>query len=716
MENKVNKMTQKTTGIDQRPPWRSANAKEPRVAYQPNSAKSIRPPPKKPSSVGVPSPQSPPLRSVQWGPDGRRIRQPPSPSPGPCREKPAGRDVLNTTGDPSPGPCREKPAGRDVLNTTDGPTPGKTWTFEVSSEVGRKVGGISTVLNTKASATVDELGDQYVVIGITGGPDEELLESDFESPELAAAVQKMRDMGHSVRTGRWNVPGKPLAVLLDTHSTRSTILPRYRWELERDEGIVIPENDDDGSDAIVFGYLTAEFLAQFRATLDAESAMVAHFHEWTSVVGLVFIRQWQVPYMASVFTTHATLLGRYLSADGVHVAREMDNIGNPDKEAEKRGILHRHLLEKKGAQLADIFTTVSTITGQEAKCFLGRQPDLVTANGLLFHQPLDDDERTRNRRSIDDFIDGHFYDQKMKEPLVFVSAGRYEFKNKGVDIAIDALAKLNRRLQQTDQFAVVFLIYPARTYAVNYRTLRRKEDVRQFDLAMKPAMGDSFRPGQLRHFYTNGPAEELGRMSQSVLVKMKEALYYTRPFGDPPVTTHDMTDDESDPILDQLRHLHLVNGKRDRVKIVFYPRFLSKDGPLLKMSYLDLIRGADLGVFPSKYEPFGYTPAECLKEGTPAVTSDVSGFAQFMANSGKLTDPKNDGLYIVDRSSRDDDGLAIQQLTDHLEAFTQMSKGEREEQRVRARRLAADLLDWKNLASAYSEARRQALARAADNS
>jgi hypothetical protein len=79
----------------------------------------------------------------------------------------------------------------------------------------------------------------------------------------------------------------------------------------------------------------------------------------------------------------------------------------------------------------------------------------------------------------------------------------------------------------------------------------------------------------------------------------------------PPIVTHNLVDDATDPVVSKLRTCKLHNNWWDRVKVIFHPEFLKPTNPILPMDYMEFARGCHLGVFPSYYEPWGYTPAEC---------------------------------------------------------------------------------------------------------
>lgn len=576
------------------------------------------------------------------------------------------------------------------------------------------MGGIYTVIKTKAHKVVEMLGNRYVTIGpyindINAMKEIDMTELPPKSP-FSYAVEVMRRKGFEVFTGRWNTPGNPLTILFDINAARSKVIDRYRYELERDLGIEIPRNDIESNDAIVFGYLVSEFVAQFHevihhksAILSKEEPIIVHFHEWLGTIGLFFLLKWKV-HVATVFTTHATLLGRYICAGGKDLYTNLRLI-NPDREASIRGILHRHLIERAAAQHAHVFTTVSEITGLEAEYLLGWKPDVLTLNGLsLPPSTLQFDQlHLLNKRKIDDFVRKHFHeniDFETDNVLYFFSAGRYEFRNKGIDLFIESLCRLNYllKISRTNIRVVAFLIYPAKTKDLNEHTLKRHADVEQLRKTIYRLEKETGR--RVFDTATNYriPSIEDATWRKVDAIRLENAIFYSRPNLPPPITTHNVINDDNDPILCELRRYQLFNYRFDHVKVVFYPQFLNKSSPLIPLDYQEFIQGCDLGVFPSYYEPWGYTPAECVNNGTPAITTNLSGYGQYILGRN-IEDPKSHGIYVVDRR-HSTAKESVQELTDFLLEFALMSQSQRDAQRRLATSLGR-LLDWDHIYENY---------------
>uniref|UniRef100_A0A671MP67 Glycogen [starch] synthase n=1 Tax=Sinocyclocheilus anshuiensis TaxID=1608454 RepID=A0A671MP67_9TELE len=522
--------------------------------------------------------------------------------------------------------------------------------FEVSWEVTNKVGGIYTVIQTKAKITVDEWGENYIMMG------------PYYEHNFKTQVEKCEP------------PNQAIKAAMDSLINNG---------------------------------------CQLTDQLQDKPSVIAHFHEWQAGSGLVLSRSRKIP-LATVFTTHATLLGRYLCAGNADFYNNLDKF-NIDQEAGERQIYHRYCLERAAVHCAHVFTTVSQITAVEANHMLHRQPDVVTPNGLNVRKFSAMHEfqnmHSMNKAKIQEFVRGHFYghlDFNLEKTLFFFIAGRYEFSNKGADLFLESLSRLNYllRVHKSDVTVVVFFIMPAKTNNFNVESLKGQAVRKQlWDTAqsVKEKFGKRLYESLLR-----GEIPDMSKiLDRDDFTIMKRAIYATQRHSFPPVTTHNMLDDSTDPILSNIRRIGLFNGRNDRVKIVFHPEFLSSTSPLLPMDYEEFVRGCHLGVFPSYYEPWGYTPGECTVMGIPSVTTNLSGFGCFMEEH--VSDPSEYGIYIVDRRFRSADE-SCNQLTQFMFSFCQQSRRQRIIQRNRTERLS-DLLDWRYLGRFYMHARHLALSR-----
>lgn len=591
------------------------------------------------------------------------------------------------------------------------------WTFETAWEVCNKVGGIYTVIRSKAFVSTEEMGEQYVLMGPykerSARTEVEEMEFPVGNP-LLEAVNRMRDKGYKIVTGTWLVDGNPQVILFDIGSG-AWKLDQYKQELWEKANLGIPHPDVEANDAVILGFMICEFLSEFRTAAenyqDQPPRIVGHFHEWQAGIGLIALRIRQVD-ISTVFTTHATLLGRYLCAGNTDFYNNLDKF-NVDEEAGRRQIYHRYCIERAATHLSHVFTTVSEITGLEAEHLLKRKPDFITPNGLNVKKfsALHEFQNLHAiaKEKIHQFVRGHFYghyDFDLDKTLYFFIAGRYEYGNKGADIFIESLARLNHYLKATnsDTTIVAFLIFPAPTNNFNVESLRGHavtkslrdtlQDIqnnigkRMYEICLRGRMPD---PNEL--------------LLKEDKVKIKSCIYALQRDGLPPVTTHNVVDDYKDPVLNALRRCRLFNTVHDHVKVVFHPEFLSSTNPLFGLDYEEFVRGCHLGVFPSYYEPWGYTPAECTVMGIPSITTNLSGFGCFMQE--QIADPMSYGIYVVDRRYISLES-SVQQLAQFMYDFCRLNRRQRIIQRNRTERLS-DLLDWRNLGIYYRQARIKAL-------
>lgn len=592
------------------------------------------------------------------------------------------------------------------------------WTFEIAWEVANKVGGIYTVIRSKAYVSTEEMGEQYCLLGPYKEhcARTEVEEQEFQvgSP-LHTAVSRMREKGFQLHTGTWLVDGNPQLILFDIGSA-AWKLDEYRQDLWTTCNIGIPHLDIEANDAVILGYQVCEFISEFKRAAeeinsDPPPRIVTHFHEWQAGVGLIALRTRHVD-VATVFTTHATLLGRYLCAGNTDFYNNLSTF-SVDEEAGKRQIYHRYCMERAASHLCHVFTTVSEITGYEAEHLLKRKPDIITPNGLnvIKFSALHEFQNlhARSKDKIHEFVRGHFYghyDFDLDKTLYFFTAGRYEFTNKGADIFIEALARLNHYLKSahSDVTVVAFLIFPAKTNNFNVESLRGhavtkslRDTINEIQSKMSKRMYEICLSGRMPD------SEDL--LTKEDKVKIKRCLYALQRNGLPPITTHNVVDDWNDPVLSAVRRCYLFNTVHDRVKVVFHPEFLSSTNPLFGLDYEEFVRGCHLGVFPSYYEPWGYTPGECTVMGIPSITTNLSGFGCFMQEH--IADPMSYGIYVVDRRfiSLED---SVKQLAQFMYEFTRLNRRQRIIQRNRTERLS-DLLDWRNLGIYYRQSRQKAL-------
>jgi len=584
--------------------------------------------------------------------------------------------------------------------------------FELAWEVCAQVGGIYTVLRSKAPAMVRRWGEAYCLIG----PYRETsarIELEPQTPEgpLQAAIREVAGSGMRVHFGRWLVTGRPQVMLIDVASVSHRLgeMKYYWW---KDIGIHSPQGDREYDEIVSFGYAAAELLDAVQRHAPVRPVL-AHCHEWQGAVALPLLKH-RRSNVTRVFTTHATLAGRNLSAASDNIYDHLETI-DAGSAASRCGYAHRHAIEGAAAQAADVFTTVSGITALEAQQFLGRRPEMLVPNGInveRFAAPHEFQVLHRtNKQRIHEFVMGHFfpsYTFDLDRTLYFFTAGRYEYRNKGLDVFIEALYELNRRMQadETTTTIVAFIITRAPHRALNVETLNRQamfNELRDTCAAIQEDMGRT-----LFRTVATGRLPDIDELiDEYAAVRLKRMMYAWRAGPPPTIVTHDLLDDTNDPVLRHLRHRRLLNADEDRVKIVFHPEFMTATSPLLGMDYDQFVRGCHLGVFPSYYEPWGYTPLECIASGVPAITSDLSGFGDYVMQNF----PRHDeaGMYVANRRGRSFDAT-VAQVVEWMYQLTRMSRRERIALRNQTE-AHAEGFDWNNLGRYYAAAHRAALER-----
>lgn len=592
---------------------------------------------------------------------------------------------------------------------------------EVAWEVCNQVGGIYTVIRSKVPATMPAWGDRYCLVGpyfphMAQGEFESFddLTVHTASDPFGAAVRAMRAEGYDVCYGTWLVTGRPRVVLINPFQAYNR-LGQLKTALWQHHGIPAPDNDDLLHQVIAFGHLTTIFFQKVAALLEGRR-LLGHFHEWMTGVAIPDLRRLQVPAHL-LFTTHATLLGRYLAMNDPAFYDHLMWV-NWENEAKHFNIEPAVRMERAAAHGSHVFTTVSELTVRECIYLLDRIPDAVLPNGLNIERFVALHEfqnlHQQYKAKIHEFVMAHFfqsYSFDLDKTLYFFTSGRYEYHNKGFDLTLEALARLNYRLQQSgiDVQVVMFFITKRPFTSINPQVLERRaqlEEVRQTCRAIEEQVGE-------RLFYAAAASQDHKLPELSSMVDDYWRLRYRRQLQSwktnalPPVITHNLVNDANDDILNFLRRSKLLNHRHDRVKMVYHPDFVSPASPLLGMEYGQFVRGCHMGVFPSYYEPWGYTPLECVARGVPAITSDLSGFGDYALQN--VPDPEGKGIFVVHRQEKSFDESA-EELTDMLWQFVQLGRRDRIMQR-NAVESNAELFDWKNLRVYYDRAYALALER-----
>ncbi len=525
--------------------------------------------------------------------------------------------------------------------------------FEVSWEVCNKVGGIYAVLSTKAATLKEQLGDRLVFVGPDIWYNQE---SPFFVPEASASLtewaERAQSKGLKVRAGRWNVPGKPQVVLVDFRSFYAQKNAFYgkMWEWYGVNSLAAYGDYDEGC---TFAYAAACVIESlYKHLCPQRSKVVAHFNEWTTGMGVLYLHH-NVPTIATMFTTHATCVGRSICGNNKPLYDYLQGY-NGDQMADELNMTSKHSVEKRAAQMADCFTTVSDITAAECNQLLERMP-LVTPNGFesdFVPRGVAFNRTRKESRQVFSRLVECLTGQKPSEDALFIgTAGRCEYKNKGIDVFLDTLARLRSR--QVEREVVAFIMVPGWVQ-------EPRADVR-------------------------------GRLESNAS--------FTSGCSDP-VFTHAVHNYFEDVILNRIHQLGFQNQPQDKVKVVYIPCYLNGDDGLLNRNYYSLLAGLDLTVYPSYYEPWGYTPMESCAFGVPTITTSLAGFGMWCKSIGKGA-RLEDGVAVVPRS---DSGYeeVVNRIADLVIDMCDVPASEVKVYRQEARKIA-NRAEWKNFIKFYNQ-------------
>ena len=493
--------------------------------------------------------------------------------------------------------------------------------FEVSWEVCNKVGGIYTVLTSKCQESLSRFGEHYIFIG----PD--IWREDHDNPEFIEDnnlylgwKEHAYASGLKFRTGRWNIPGKPQVIIIDF----TALIPRKdeifskAWEDYRLDSI---SGGWDYIEAALFGYAAGMLIKSFTEYYRFKE-VIAQFHEWMTGMGILYLEK-ESPYIGTVFTTHATTVGRSIAGNGLPLYENLVEY-NGDEMATRLNVMAKHSLEKLAAVNCDQFTTVSEITAGECSQLLGRRPDLITPNGfnpnLVPDQQTLKEERVIARKAIRNVAQAMFGYELSEDFLAIGTSGRYEFRNKGLDIFIRSLAKLNDEGNLTKEIVALILV-PANNY---------------------------------------GPRRSVSQRLNGEDIELSGSKYLT----------HNLHDADSDAIIRLLNETGLNNDQNNKVKVMFIPCYLNGQDGIFNLTYYQILTGLDYTMFPSYYEPWGYTPLESIAFGVPTLTTDQAGFGNWM--SAFTTDMPNLPVAVAPRNKQSDESV-INWISEVLLSFSRLS-------------------------------------------
>lgn len=589
-----------------------------------------------------------------------------------------------------------------------------TLLVEIAWEVCNQMGGIYTVIRSKVPATIEKWGQDYCLIGpyVHRNVAAEFEPATDYSDPFGQAVLKMRDNGFEVHYGRWMVTGTPKVILLNPFNVFHS-LDKIKYLLWEHHGISSPPGDGLLDQVVAFGYLVKNFFWEL-SHIDKKQPIIAHFHEWMAGTPIPDMRRDRLDNVKIVFTTHATLLGRYLAMNNPVF---YDHLGFTDwqKEAKHFNIEAQVNIERAATHGAHIFTTVSDVTARECAQLLGREPDVILPNGLNIerYEALHEFQNLHKiyKDKIAEFIMGHFfqsYSWDLDKTLYFFTSGRYEYTNKGFDLTLEALARLNWKMKEAnmDTKVVMFFITKAPYQSINPKALETRavlDEIRETCEAIQKQVGNKlFMASAMSH---DNKLPDLNQFIDDYWrLRLRRILQTWHTTDLPLIVTHNLWHDDKDPILGFLRMSNLVNHRHDPVKIVYHPDFITTSNPLFGMEYHQFVRGCHLGIFPSYYEPWGYTPLECIASGVPTVTSDLAGFGDYVIKN--MENPQEKGIYVVNRRGKSYHEAA-DQMANQLFDFVRMNRRQRIDQRNKTERASAGF-DWTELTKYYDMAYQQA--------
>ena len=528
--------------------------------------------------------------------------------------------------------------------------------FETSWEVCNKVGGIYTVLSTRAKTLQEIMRDRIVFIGpdCFNGEENPYFFEDKALFNDWLAVAKHD--GLSLKIGRWNTPGTPIAFLVDFKASYAD-KNKFYGELWERYGVDSLHAYGDYDDSAMFSYATAKVVESFfRFYLCNCTNVIFHANEWQTGFAALAL-QHDVPEIATIFTTHATGIGRSIAGNNKPLYDYLQAY-NGDQMADELNMQSKHSIEKQTAHYVDCFTTVSDITAVECKELLDKPVDAVLPNGFeddfVPKAALFTKKRNAARKRLLRIAEALTGSKLDDNTLIVSTSGRYEFRNKGIDVFIEAINKL-RHDEELQRDVVAFIEVPG-------WVARPRTDLQE-------------------HLATNKTYDT--------------ALFL-------PLVTHELHNMDADCVLNMARHLGIANAPTDKVKLIFIPCYLNGDDGIVNMSYYDVVLGNDLCVYPSYYEPWGYTPLESIAFKVPCITTDLAGFGLW-ANQlkGKFCEI-TDGVKVIHRTDNNYFEVA-DSIKQTIKEYAAMDKKTVEKCRANAQKLSKKAL-WREFIQAYKTA------------
>jgi glycosyltransferase involved in cell wall biosynthesis len=538
--------------------------------------------------------------------------------------------------------------------------------FESSWEVCNKVGGIYTVLSTRAKTLQDAFKDKIIFIGPDLGDANSLYFKEDKGLFGEWKVQADKE-GLAVRLGRWCVPGEPVAVLVDFNQYYKDKNQIYTWLWEH-YGVDSLHAYGDYDEASMFSFGAAKVVESFyRFYLDEATKVIYHGNEWMTGLGLLYLNN-RLPQVATLFTTHATSIGRSIAGNNKPLYDYLFAY-NGDQMACELNMQSKHSIEKQTAKYVDCFTTVSEITANECKELLDKQVDFVLPNGFENDFVPKGAAFTRKRKAarkrifeVANALLGEELDDE--NTLIVSTSGRYEFRNKGVDVYIEAMNRLKRD-SRLGKKILAFIEVPG----------------------------------------------WVGEPRQDLIDRVNSKQKFDTPLHVPMIThwLHNMTHDN---VLDMMKYLDMNNSSEDNVKLVFLPCYLNGNDGIFNMKYYDLVLGNDLCIYPSYYEPWGYTPLEAIAFKVPCITSDLAGLGLWVNSELGRYGEIMDGVKVIHRTDYNYSEVA-DKIKDTVAEFSNLSVSDINKSRANAEKLSRKAL-WSNFIKYYYQAYDYALRKAGE--
>ena len=536
--------------------------------------------------------------------------------------------------------------------------------FESSWEVCNKVGGIYTVLSSRAKTLQDKIHDHLIFIGPDCWGEKKSPYFKDDQSLLSAWKTKATDEGLNLKIGRWDIPGEPIAILVDFQPFFEEKDKIYTWLWENYQ-VDSLHAYGDYDEASMFSYAAAKVVESFyKHNLDKTQKVVYHANEWMCGLGALYINK-VLPEIGTIFTTHATSIGRSIAGNNKPLYDYLFAY-NGDQMSWELNMQSKHSIEKQTALHVDCFTTVSDITANECKELLDKSVDFVLPNGFdnsfVPKGAVFTKRRKIARMRLLEVANALLGTDLDDNTLIVSTSGRYEFRNKGVDVYIEAM---NRLL--------------------------RDKDLKKNVLAFIEVPG------------------WVGEPRQDLVDRLNSGKKYDTPL-DVPEITHWLHNMSHDNVLGMLKYLDMHNRKDDKVKLIFLPCYLTGNDGVLNLSYYDLVLGNDLCIYPSYYEPWGYTPLEAIAFKVPCITTDLAGFGLWANTVKGGYSEIEDGVKVIHRTDYNYSEVA-DAIKDTVAQYSNFSADEVKKCRQNADKLSKKAL-WKEFIKYYEQAYDMALRKA----